>query len=202
MGIRIHKRLEWVLDCSLDLQNLEDLKVKDLLDEYPNDLELRMDLTYPSISMNENFESIVIPIDELIDNENSHHYTLFQPMHQYKSWSRYDDMIDYLENDSCVFNIQYINSDLFPFCNRFVVSKSLKLLDDFQRKMCLIPKEIIQNLTKEKKEELEKLGLDCSEELKLQIHQSAPRLIELLLKKIDPSINYLELKPAIITYWS
>lgn len=193
MGIRINKTLGWIItNNSLDIEKLENFSLMDLQKENLNCQELQLDLSFPEIDLSQKLSNFV----EKVADENIY---VFKPPVIGEKWNRYDDIIDYLENNSGETKINYIHRDIFPYCQSFVVSASLNKLTKIESTQC----QIFTNMNRfneEKKQSLLKLGIDETKPLNEQIHMTAPKVIELIFKKCS-DLDYRILKPAIITYW-
>lgn len=203
MGIRIHKQLAWIYKGKLDLTKIENIKLNDFEKKFDLEKEdyLRMDFRYPGLKAAN--LSLTDCIKE-VDNENEEtELILFTPPVQVmdKTWGRYDDMIDYLENPSIRLKIKYIHRELTPYCNKSVVTKNLKPLSQIQKDRV----RFFEGMDKERwneviRNEMIENGFDLDLPLAHQIHQTAPQIIEEFFKLLSDE-SYLVLRPAIVTHW-
>ena len=204
MGIRIHKTLGWVLlnqDINLDL--LSSTTLEDLKKEYISDVELiKLDLVFPNIDFSSSLEDFVYNAGNECD-ESDRCYIFSIPY--LKDWHRYNSTLDYYDATSAERTIKYLNSDIFPFYQKFVISSNLTELDhDLRNKISVLSgvKNYKNNFEENFIKQLENLGFDLEKPLKDQIHMTCPKILQLILKKANPNVDYRNLKPAIVTYWS
>jgi len=206
MGIRINKTLGWILEGEeIDLEVLKSFSLKDLQKENPNDKELnKLDLYGSNIDLNQPLISFVknASLERFEENEAEDFLYVFIPPICIQDWHRHDDSIDYYEEDGIPQRkIKWLNGEVFPFSQKFVVSSTLKEIDNITKQNCwdfsnlnLKPKEPL-------KSNFKKLGFDLSKPLKSQIHMVCPKVLELILAKCS-KVNHLKLKPGIVSYWS
>lgn len=199
MGIRIHKELGWVLEgVDLNTEVLETLSVLDLKNENLNDKYLcQLDLMYPEIDLSEKLINFVNDISDE-DSENDRLY-IFSPPYLNKSWSRYNESIDYYDTETAERSIKYISREIYPYSNHFVVTKTLKPLTEVEARWCHYV-DNISKLTPEAQEQLKIHGLNDQSILRSQIHMTCPRVLQLILEKCS-KIDYKRLRPAIVVYW-
>lgn len=205
MGIRVHKDLGWAYKGELDLSKIEGIKYNDFIKKFNlDDIVDRTEFLFPGVK--EKDLLLTDCITEITDYDGDDEFTaftLFTPPMQLvtDNWSRYDDAMDYLENQDGRTKIKYIHRDLFPYVGKYAVTHSSNILTTLQKDRV----QLFGSIPTEKwdpkiKEEFEKLGLDISLPMNVQIHQAAPRVIEEIFKLLSNE-SYLVLRPAIITHW-
>lgn len=200
MGIRINKSLGWVLTgVELDLEVLESLTLGDLKKENPQDFELNhLDLSYPNLDLSQKLINFVRDVsDEYKEGDRMY---VFSPPFVGKEWHRHDDTIDYYEADSGERKVKYLHGEIFPYAQKFVVTSSLKELNEVQTKTCWYFSEQADKFKPELKKEFTDLGIDLTQPIKPQIHMICPHVIRLILKKCS-DVDYKILQPGIVTYW-
>ena len=197
MGIRIHKKMGWIIkDIEFDIEVLSRKTLDKLLTENPADDQLEIDILPAEVDKSLTLDSFVQDVGG--DEEN---IWIFIPPFGTEDWSRYDDSMDYIEaNGVAETKIQYIHQELFPYRGRFVVTKTLTELNDKNKFICSsnVNPDNFENWYKK---ELENLGLNLSHGLREQIHMKAPRVIELIFNELQTGIDFKRLRPAIISYW-
>jgi hypothetical protein len=204
MGIRIHKTLGWVLlNEDIDFDMLSSTTLNDLKNENLNDVELiKLDLVFPNINLSLTLEKFIHNAS-YDSNPNDKCYIFSVPY--LNDWHRYNSTLDYYDVDSAERNIREIHSDIFPFYQKFVVSNTLiELEHDLRNKINLLSgvADYQNSFDSTFIKQLTELGFKLDKPLKEQIHMTCPRILQLILKKANPNINYKKLKPAIVTYWS
>ena len=199
MGIRVYKNMGWIIE-KVDLDNdiLSKTSLQQLLDENKNDEQLKLELLPYRGDKSETLEEFVMHINTDFGQEN---IWLLRPPFSSEDWSRYDNSLDYQEAQGIAeTKIMYLHADIFPYRNKFIVTSTLKELTEKNRLICSADINT-DNFEIKYKEELIDLGLDLNQSLRVQIHMRAPRILELILEKGNPKLNYLNLKPAIVTHW-
>jgi hypothetical protein len=206
MGIRIHKQLGFVAvaDTFLDIEQWAEVSLVDLYKglDTTEALELKMDLGYPELDLNKKIENYIIMKDhELIKGKS---VFIFVPPYTYeKEWSRYNNIIDYLETDKydASLKIKYIYDRILPYSNPMIVSKTGSHLNLMQSdRIRMLPLSRFDALDPSVKQELQDLGIDFSQPLSEQIHMEAPKIIQELAKQAG-IFDVKVLKLAIVTYW-
>lgn len=201
MGIRVNKELGWVLTGHpLNLEVLESLTLADLKKEFEDDYELcHLDLVYPNIDLSQKLINFVNDISDEFNPQD--HCFIFTPPVLGDEWSRHDSPLDYYECEDASRQIKYLYREIFPYAQKFVVSSSLNYLNETQKKMCWYFSDLGHQLKPDVQTELSNLGLNINQSLKSQIHMTAPKILELILKKCNSNLDYRILRPALVTYW-
>lgn len=200
MGIRVNKSLGWVFyGKKLNLEILKNLTLLDLKNEFKTDFEIsNLDLSFQGIDLSKKLIEFVNDVSDQ-DTPNDFLY-IFSPPFINKDWNRHDDSIDYHECNDGNRTIKYIHRDVFPYSQKFVVSRSLKELTDIQKRHCLYFSENQDLLSDKIKENLSNIGIDIKKPLISQIHMTCPKIIKAIFEKCSDE-NYKSLQPAIVTYW-
>ena len=201
MGIRINKSMGWILvNKHVDLYTLEETTVGDLLTKYPNDQYLKMDLQYPGVKSSTSLSSFVNDASDETDDGNSDSPAsclIFTPPSSRKDWHRHGDYIDYYESKSMSLQIQYLHTELFPYAENMIITKTLHELTPVESKWASYGWTMLNQLTKDK---MESYGFDTSLPMNEQVHMKAPRIIQ-VMSDLAGIPNSAELRPAIVTYW-
>lgn len=206
MGIRVTKQLGWVYKGELDLSKIEGIKLNDFMKnpDFKKDDLLRMDTSFPGVKeKNIAISDCIREITDWKDDDEFTAFTIFTPPIPIvnENWSRYDDIMDYLENSSARTKIKYIHRDLFPYSGKYAITSSLKTLTQFEQdRIRLFGTIPVERWEPQIKEQMEQLGLDLTLPLHNQMHQAAPRIIEEFFKLLSDE-SYLVLRPAIVTHW-
>jgi hypothetical protein len=192
----------WILmsEKELDLSVLESLTLADLRADHPADFEFASDTL--NCNLKSNLDEYVCKISDEDTKKKS--YLFYIPSMKNK-WHRHNDQIDYHEflatNKSASLEIQYLSMELSPCTGSdFVVTKTLQKINNNEAKICQLFGGMPERILQSKQELLIEKGLDIKKELKNQIHQFAPRSIELICEKIGIS-NIAQLRPGVATYW-
>lgn len=203
MGIRIHKTLGFYIQgVELDISLLDQLTLNDLKKEFP-DQKMNMDLSYPGLNLNKKLSNFVEDITESESDENAISQYIFIPPFVGDKWRRHDDMIDYYDQEGVAQNsIKYVHNEIFPYCEKFVVTKNLKELDSVQKEQAfLFSDPAVNNKFKQEfKDKFIALGFDMNKPLREQIHMTAPKVIQEIARKAGLNEPKL-LRPVIATYW-
>lgn len=199
MGIRINKKLGWILENQeLNLEPLSKITLQELKDQYQSDPDVFIDLGFVEVDMNQPLSNFVSVIS---DEGSSKKLYMFIPPIVNDKWQRHDDSMDYLENKLSSVKINYINRDIFPFSRKFVVAQNQKELSSIKSTQCIQFSDLdYKCFTPDFKKELTDLGLTLDKPLKDQIYMVCPDILKVFLEKCGSS-DYKKLRPAIVTYW-
>ena len=200
MGIRINKKLGWILENQdLNLEPLSKITLQQLKDQHKSDPDVFIDLGFIDVDMTQPLSNFVSKIS---DDGSSKKLYIFIPPIVKDQWQRYDDAMDYLENKLSAVKVNYINRDLYPFYRKFVVAHNLKELSSIQTQKCQQFSDLdYKCFTPDFQKELTDLGLTLDKPLKDQIYMVCPDILRVFLEKCGEN-NYKKLRPAIVTYWS
>lgn len=203
MGIRINKGLGWVLrGKNLDRELLTKITLQELKDEY-KEIYTGFDIDFDLADLN-----LSQTLDSFIINAFSEceptQVLLFIPPSMKKNWHRYDDSLDFYTKKDLVDHIEYIQGDLYPFYEKFIITSSLEKteLSELERTKATQLSDYADKLAGEEREKFISLGFDLTKPLINQIHMLPPISLRLMLAKLDPTVDYKELRPAVVTWWS
>jgi len=205
MGIRIHKKMGWVLSgYELDLSLLKGLTFEDFFIKMK--IEEKSDAhsdryAIPKEKLKTSLLDCVCEIGEDSGNDSGTPIYVFTPPAMIPYWSERDRSIDYHEHEgAAVLKLKYIHKSLYPYSTKCVVEKSLKTIDE--RIKILVCADVDPNgFPIPLQQELKDLGFDLTQPLVEQIFFSAPPVVLEILKMMNEHIDEFELKPAIVTYW-
>ena len=201
MGIRINKALGWYIeDVELIRERLQHT-ISDLKDIHINDQEFKLELNmYPDLDMNSKIENFIEYAE--IDGKN---YLIFLPPGTKEEWYRYADSIDHYENaiEEDPIAIKKIHTKIFPYYGRMINSKTFKPVPEKHFIIRVMKPEDVNNFSEELKQEFLDMGFDIKKPIENQMHQEAPRSIEIIFEHItEEDVDFRKLKPAILQYWS
>jgi hypothetical protein len=207
MGIRIHKKLGYglkdvktknneIIDKRFNIKNIYDLFLKSF-----EDFKKTLNPTQLFV-IDEKIKwdfSDVITYDEEFGLKN---VILFQPF--IKSWSRYDNSIDYYENPSQMSKIKLINRSLYPFESYINLKTNLNYILVNDNRFSLI--NIIQILNSDYSNDYDysKYGFVDKKDAQTNIVPIVPDIIHAYIKYLNifnDENTILTLKPMIYTYW-
>jgi hypothetical protein len=128
---------------------------------------------------------------------------LFQTF--YKDWSRYDDIIDYMEAKDCTSTYKMFNKPIYPYDSWINIKTGLPYIEvDGTKLMC---HDLLRNINYFKTElySVKHLGYESAQELKKDIVPMVPEIIKeycKFLKVFNDEETVKTLKPMTYTYWS
>jgi hypothetical protein len=206
MGIRIHKKLGYglkdvktknneIIDKRFNIKNIYDLVLKSFEDFKKTLNPTQLFLIDEKIKWD---FSDVITYDEEFGLKN---VILFQPF--IKSWSRYDNSIDYYENPSQMSKIKLINRSLYPFESYINLKTNLNYILVNDTRFSLI--NIIQILNSDYSNEYDysEYGFVDKKDAQTNIVPIVPDIIHAYIKYLNifnDENTILTLKPMIYTY--
>jgi hypothetical protein len=220
MGIRIHKKIGYgLVDVKTKKYNIVDTRFnmkdgyfsKDVYDqeEYNFD-EFRKHIDNilkkdNSISMllgqlpkkNLNFYDVITHNAEYGLSK----VVLFQPF--YKDWSRYDNIIDYMEVTESIPTVKPLNRCIYPFESYINLNTGLPYIEINNNK--LYCHDILRDAKFYGSSFIKEIGFSNIKELKNNIVPIVPEIIKEYckwLKVFNDDSTILTLKPLVYTYWS
>jgi len=127
-----------------------------------------------------------------------------------KDWSRYDDIIDYIDAKNCKPKVTTINRPIYPYESWTNLKTGLNYLEIDGKRLQLVEfLQAINWMIKHKQpcnlEYLNEFGFDSIEDAKTNIVPMVPEIIKELciyLKVFKDESTILQLKPMIYTYWA
>lgn len=202
MGIRINKGIGWVLTGkNLDIEKVSNITLQNLKDEFKtnNPRTYEIDFDFPEIDLSKPLNHFIL---RAFSECEPTPVLLFIPPFMRKKWHRYDDGIDFYTKKDLLDHVEYIKGDLYPCYEKFVISSNLNFIEDLDRQKASMLSDCGHILEGSERERLIQLGFDLAKPLNEQMHMTAPLSLKLMLSKLDPSVDYRGLRPAVVTWWS